>query len=132
VRALPLALAERPAHLPHADPFAGTDLATIDSATLSALNTMREAAESAETDEFNTQIQAASGAAKDALSVGKIKNKVLKLVGEVQVLNIKVQPSRFLSSYPPLKPRVFRLPKRRPRASLRRPLRATLRASRRS
>lgn len=52
---------------------------------------MREAAESAETDQFDPQISAASGAAADALQVGKIKNKVLKLTGEVQVLNIKVR-----------------------------------------
>lgn len=52
---------------------------------------MREAAESAETDDFDSQIAAASGAAADALQVGKIKNKVLKLTGEVQVLNIKVR-----------------------------------------
>lgn len=71
------------------------------------MQTMREAAESAETDDFNPAIAAASGAAgdhtghsfeqltevvilADALQVGKIKNKVLKLTGEVQVLNIKV------------------------------------------
>ena len=33
---------------------------------------------------------ASTGADADALQVGKIKNKVLKLTGEVQVLNIKV------------------------------------------
>lgn len=32
----------------------------------------------------------------DALQVGKIKNKVLKLTGEVQVLNIKVGVLVFL------------------------------------
>ena len=51
---------------------------------------MRKAAEAAETDEFNPAIDAATGADADALQVGKIKNKVLKLTGEVQVLNIKV------------------------------------------
>ena len=55
------------------------------------MNNMREAAESAETDDFDPQIEAASGATADALQVGKIKNKVLKLTGEVQVLNIKVR-----------------------------------------
>jgi hypothetical protein len=78
------------------DPFKGVDLATVDSATIATMNTMREAAESAETDDFNPQIAAASGAAKDALSVGKIKNKVLKLTAETQVLNIKVRPLCFL------------------------------------
>ena len=71
-------------------PFANVDLTTVSSAVLTAMNNMREAAESAETDDFNPQIAAASGADADALQVGKIKNKVLKLTGEVQVLNIKV------------------------------------------
>lgn len=72
------------------DPFNNTDLTTISSDTLDAMNNMREAAESAETDDFDPQIDAASGATADALSVGKTKNKVLKLTAEVQVLNIKV------------------------------------------
>ncbi|KAK0476621.1 hypothetical protein IW261DRAFT_1489153 [Armillaria novae-zelandiae] len=66
------------------------DLATVDSQTLDDMQTMREAAESAETEDFNPAIDAASGTAADALQVGKIKNKVLKLTGEVQVLNIKI------------------------------------------
>lgn len=72
------------------EPFTGVDLSTIDSATVSALNVMRELAEDAETELFNPQIAAASGADAAALSVGKIKNKVLKLTGEVQVLKIKI------------------------------------------
>lgn len=44
------------------DPFAGVDLATVDSTSLDNLQTMREAAESAETDDFDPQIDAASGA----------------------------------------------------------------------
>jgi len=72
------------------DPFAGVDLATVSSTDLSNVQTMREAAESAETDQFNPQIDAASGDEQDALEVGKIKNKVLKLTGEVQALNIKL------------------------------------------
>lgn len=72
------------------DPFANVDLSSVSSDVLTAMNNMREAAESAETDDFNPAIAAASGAAADALQVGKIKNKVLKLTGEVQVLNIKV------------------------------------------
>lgn len=84
------------------------DLSTVDSDTVETINTMREAAESAETDDFDPQIDAASGDAGDyitppvdwlfahrfstatALQNGKIKNKVLKLTGEVQALNIKV------------------------------------------
>lgn len=94
------------------DMFNGTDLTTVDATSLENMNTMREAAEDAETDDFDPQIDAASGAtgayntsvivillltrtlpfllAADALQVGKIKNKVLKLTGEVQVLNIKI------------------------------------------
>lgn len=72
------------------DPFANTDLSTISDTVRDAIETMREAAESTETDQFNPAIDAATGAEKDALQVGKIKNKVLKLTGEVQVLNIKI------------------------------------------
>ncbi|KAJ4468290.1 hypothetical protein J3R30DRAFT_3715224 [Lentinula aciculospora] len=72
------------------DPFDGVDLSTISSDTLDAINTMREAAESAETDDFDPQIDAATGAVADALSVGKTKNKVLKLTGEIQAIQIKI------------------------------------------
>lgn len=72
------------------DPFAGIDLATLDASVAKNVETMRQAAEAAETDEFNPAIDAASGAAADALQNGKIKNKVLKLTGEVQVLKIKL------------------------------------------
>ena len=75
-------------------PLAGLDLASLDDSVAENMNTMREAAESAETDEFDPQIAAASGAAADALQVGKIKNKVLKLTGEVQVLNIKLAQAK--------------------------------------
>ena len=55
---------------------------------------MRKAAEAAETDEFNPAIDAATGADADALQVGKIKNKVLKLTGEVQDINIKIAQAK--------------------------------------
>jgi len=73
-------------------PFAGRDLSTVTQAELDAINTMREAAESAETDLFNPQITAAgaSTAAGIALQNGKIKNKVLKLTAEVQSFAIKI------------------------------------------
>jgi len=71
-------------------PFAGVDLTTVSATDLKNLNTMREAAEGAETDEFDPQISAASGAAAAALKVGKIKNKVLKLTAEVQSIQIKI------------------------------------------
>ena len=73
-------------------PLAGLDLATLDDSVAENMNTMREAAESAETDDFNPAIDAASGSAATALQNGKIKNKVLKLTGEVQGINIKVCP----------------------------------------
>ena len=66
-------------------------MSTVSSDVLDAMNAMREAAEDAETEQFNPAIDAASGSEADALQVGKIKNKVLKLTGEVQVLNIKVR-----------------------------------------
>ena len=72
------------------DPFANTDLTTVSSDVLQALKNMREAAEDAETALFNPAIDAASGAEADALQAWKIKNKVLKLTGFVQVLNIQV------------------------------------------
>ena len=71
-------------------PLAGLDLASLDDSVAENMNTMREAAEDAETADFNPAIDAASGAAKTALQNGKIQNKVLKLTGEVQVLNIKI------------------------------------------
>ncbi|KAK0213032.1 hypothetical protein DFS33DRAFT_1464762 [Desarmillaria ectypa] len=80
------------------DPFVNVDLATVDSQTLDNMQTMREAAESAETEDFNPAIAAASGAKADALQVGKIKNKVLKLTGEVQVLNIKIAQAQAAGS----------------------------------
>ncbi|KAG8779362.1 hypothetical protein FRC12_024348 [Ceratobasidium sp. 428] len=55
---------------------------------------MREAAEAAETEKFNPQIKAASGAAATALQNGKIMNKVLKLTGEVQALQIKIEQQK--------------------------------------
>ncbi|KAJ1299481.1 hypothetical protein OPQ81_011815 [Rhizoctonia solani] len=72
------------------DPFKGRDLATVTAAELNAVQNMREAAESAEVDQFNKQISAASGDAAKALQNGKIKNKVLKLTGEVQAIQIKI------------------------------------------
>ncbi|KAI5889772.1 uncharacterized protein SCHCODRAFT_02511048, partial [Schizophyllum commune H4-8] len=76
--------AEAEANAVFVDPFDGVDLATDN------IQTMREAAEDAETEKFNSAIEAASGDAADALQVGKIKNKVLKLTGEVQALKIKI------------------------------------------
>ncbi|KAJ7121189.1 hypothetical protein C8R44DRAFT_172568 [Mycena epipterygia] len=81
--------AEAEANAVFVDPFPA-DLTTVDATSLDNLGTMREAAESAETDDFDPQIAAASGAAADALQVGKIKNKVLKLTGEVQQIKIKI------------------------------------------
>ncbi|KAF9497242.1 hypothetical protein BDN71DRAFT_1387890 [Pleurotus eryngii] len=77
------------------DPFEGADLATVSDQTQNDVETMRKAAEAAETGQFNPAIDAADGAegffsAADALQNGKIKNKVLKLTGSVQVLNIKI------------------------------------------
>jgi len=67
----------------------GQALADVSAADLAAIQAMREEAESAETDDFDPEIAAASGAAADALQVGKIKNKVLKLTGEILGLQIE-------------------------------------------
>ncbi|WVW79377.1 hypothetical protein I302_101345 [Kwoniella bestiolae CBS 10118] len=72
------------------DPFDGCDLSTVDADSLDNMSAMREAAEDAETELFNPQIDAATGVEADALQVGKIKNKVLKLTAFSQVLNIKI------------------------------------------
>lgn len=84
--------AEAKANAIFVDPLDGVDLATIDKTTLTAIKTMREAAEDAETSLFNPAIDAASGADATALQNGKIQNKVLKLTGEVQTINIEVCP----------------------------------------
>ncbi|VDB95963.1 unnamed protein product [Peniophora sp. CBMAI 1063] len=82
--------AEAEANAVFVDPFANVDLSTVSADVLDAIQTMREAAEDAETSQFNPAIDAATGADADALQVGKIKNKVLKLTGEVQGINIKI------------------------------------------
>ncbi|KAF8311767.1 hypothetical protein DL93DRAFT_2060656, partial [Clavulina sp. PMI_390] len=79
-------------------PFSGRDLSTVSSAELTALQNMREAAETAETAQFNPAIAAASGAAKTALQNGKIKNKVLKLTLEVQGLQIQAAQGKNTAS----------------------------------
>ncbi|KAH9902371.1 hypothetical protein C8Q73DRAFT_669953 [Cubamyces lactineus] len=86
--------AEAQANAVFVTPFDGVDLATVDSTTLKAVQTMREAAESAETEQFNPAIDAASGAEATALQNGKIKNKVLKLTGEIQALNIEIAQAK--------------------------------------
>jgi hypothetical protein len=79
------ALAEVQAKFPLPD-----DLSTVSAADQKVISDAREVAESAEVDAggFNDAIAAASGAAADALQVGKIKNKVLKLSLEVSDLQI--------------------------------------------
>ncbi|KAJ3516659.1 hypothetical protein NLJ89_g1001 [Agrocybe chaxingu] len=71
-------------------PFQGLDLATLDDSVETNLAAMREAAEAAELDLFNPAIDAASGAEKDALEVGKTKNKVLKHTIFLQIFNIRL------------------------------------------
>ncbi|QRV86574.1 hypothetical protein RhiJN_14592 [Ceratobasidium sp. AG-Ba] len=72
-------------------PFNGVDLKTVPSADINAMSNMRVAAENAETN-FNSAIAAAGGtktAAGAILQNGKIKNKVLKLTGLLQIDLIK-------------------------------------------
>jgi len=72
------------------DPFNGVDLASVSQADLDAVSTMRVEAENAETELYNPQIAAASGATAKGLQVGKIKNKVLKLTLEVFGIKAKI------------------------------------------
>lgn len=64
------------------------NLASVSAADQKVISDARVVAENAETDAFNPAIAAASGDAADALQVGKIKNKVLKLCLEVMDLKI--------------------------------------------
>ncbi|WVQ93207.1 hypothetical protein IAU59_000271 [Kwoniella sp. CBS 9459] len=83
--------AEAQANAVFVDPFDGCDLSTVDETSLQNIKTMREAAEDAETELFNPQIDAAADEAEAAaLQVGKIKNKVLKLTGFSQALKIDI------------------------------------------
>jgi len=86
--------AEAQANAVFVTPFSGQDLATVSSTSLANLQSMREAAESAETDDFDPQIDAASGSVAAELQVGKIKNKVLKLTGEIQGINIQIAQAK--------------------------------------
>ncbi|PTB35569.1 uncharacterized protein TrAFT101_009390 [Trichoderma asperellum] len=70
-------------------PIDTNNLKGVSSSDLAIINAARETAEAAETDAFNGQIKAASGAAATALQNGKIKNKVLKLFLEVSALQIQ-------------------------------------------
>ncbi|KAF2129471.1 hypothetical protein P153DRAFT_290808 [Dothidotthia symphoricarpi CBS 119687] len=57
-----------------------TDMANIDPADIAFLGAVNDVANDAETEAFNPAIEAATGADGDAISAGKIKNKVLKLM----------------------------------------------------
>ncbi|CAE6470956.1 unnamed protein product [Rhizoctonia solani] len=72
------------------DPFKGRDLTKVTSAELNAVESMRVAAENAEIQQFNQRVSAATGSTATALQNGKIKNKVLKLTGIMQVIKIKI------------------------------------------
>jgi hypothetical protein len=83
--------AEKLANALFVDPFQGVDLATVDAQTVDDLETMRSAAEDAETERFNPAIDDTEDeATADALQVGKIKNKVLKLTGITQKIKIQI------------------------------------------
>jgi len=71
--------------------FQGVDLSTVSDAAEDNLSAMRSAAETAETDNFNPLIDAATGDRADQLQNGKILNKVLKLRLFQQLLEIKVR-----------------------------------------
>ncbi|WWC73078.1 uncharacterized protein I206_107043 [Kwoniella pini CBS 10737] len=71
------------------NPFNDCDLSTVDKISLSNIQIMREAAENAEVNLFKPQINDSIGDLSNSLQVGKIKNKVLKLTGEIQALKIQ-------------------------------------------
>ncbi|KAI1323420.1 small secreted protein [Xylariaceae sp. FL0255] len=68
------------------------DLANVDQADIDFLGSVNSIANDAEDQAFDPAIDAASGADADALQVGKIKNKVLKL--QAQVLKLQIQQSQ--------------------------------------
>ncbi|PVH96952.1 hypothetical protein DM02DRAFT_658752 [Periconia macrospinosa] len=65
------------------------DPSNIGKQDISFLNKVNQVANDAETDAFNPAIEAATGAQKDALQAGKIKNKVLKLTATKLQLEAK-------------------------------------------
>ncbi|KAK6363572.1 hypothetical protein TWF730_000998 [Orbilia blumenaviensis] len=67
-----------------------SDLAAISDEDLDILKVERSNAEKAETEAFNPALDDAEGDEKDALQVGKIANKVLKLTGLAQVRQIGI------------------------------------------
>ncbi|TFL03370.1 hypothetical protein BDV98DRAFT_591251 [Pterulicium gracile] len=76
------------------DAFEGVDLVSVDDQTVKDIETMRSAANEAETELFNPAISAADAAGDDeladALQRGKIANKVLKLAGNASKLRIQI------------------------------------------
>lgn len=66
-----------------------TDLSTVTADDLAIVKGVHDAAEDAETDAFDPAVDAADGDAADALQVGKIQNKVLKLTAEVLGIQIE-------------------------------------------
>ncbi|PBP22754.1 hypothetical protein BUE80_DR006385 [Diplocarpon rosae] len=68
------------------------DLSQVTANDLEIIQGVHDAAEDAEVQGFNPAIAAASGTDADALSVGKIQNKVLKLTAEV--LGIKIETAQ--------------------------------------
>ncbi|EFI27148.1 hypothetical protein CC1G_14973 [Coprinopsis cinerea okayama7 len=72
------------------DPFNGVNLADLDDSIEKNIAAMRQTAEKAETELFNPAIDAASGAQKEALQVGKTKNKVLKHTAFLQLFRIRL------------------------------------------
>lgn len=64
-------------------------MAAVDAADIDFLGAVNDIANDAETKAFNPAISAASGDAKTALTNGKIKNKVLKLMATKLELQIK-------------------------------------------
>ena len=71
---------------------------TVDAADIKFLSRVNNIANEAEVGAFNPAIEAASGAAKDALAAGKTKNKVLKLVATKLQLEIQAAQGKDTSA----------------------------------
>ncbi|KAF3929243.1 hypothetical protein AA313_de0205127 [Arthrobotrys entomopaga] len=71
-----------------------SNLAAISDSDLAVMKVERENAENAETQAFNPAIAKARGVDADALQVGKIANKVLKLTGLAQVRQIAIAKTK--------------------------------------
>lgn len=70
----------------------------VDPADIKFLGSVNDIGNEAEKEAFNPAIEAATGAAKDALAAGKTKNKVLKLMATKLQLEIQAAQGKDTSA----------------------------------